>query len=129
MESPVPDKRVSLVFSPSALTALYQGLTAKTRAPGQQGADRRPQGQRRRWRVRRGALRHRRQWGTEPAGGEAVKATRLLHARGQSLCSDNIPRDLLDSGTLKRYIDLLSVTGLPSTPTIFDHAIKNSTAY
>jgi len=34
MESPVPDKRVSLVFSPSALTALYQGLTAKTRAPG-----------------------------------------------------------------------------------------------
>jgi len=62
MESPVPDKRVSLVFSPSALTALYQGLTAKTRAAGQQGADRRPEGQRPQWMVRRAALRHRRQW-------------------------------------------------------------------
>jgi len=58
-----------------------------------------------------------------------VKATRLLHDLGQSLWFDNITRDLLDSGTLKRYIDLLSVTGLTSNPTIFDHAIKNSTAY
>src|SRR5205807_10227309 len=38
-------------------------------------------------------------------------------------------RDLLNSGTLKRYIDELSVTGLTSNPTIFDHAIKNSPAY
>jgi transaldolase len=48
---------------------------------------------------------------------------------GQSLWLDNITRDLLDSGALKRYIDELSVTGLTSNPTIFDHAIKNSSAY
>ena len=53
----------------------------------------------------------------------------MLHELGQSLWLDNITRDLLDSGTLKRYIDELSVTGLTSNPTIFDHAIKNSTAY
>ena len=53
----------------------------------------------------------------------------MLHNLGQSLWLDNITRDLLDSGTLKRYIDELSVTGLTSNPTIFDHAIKNSTAY
>src|SRR2546430_7394526 len=58
-----------------------------------------------------------------------MKATQLLHDLGQSLWLDNITRDLLDSGTLKRYIDELSVTGLTSNPTIFDHAIKNSTAY
>ena len=48
---------------------------------------------------------------------------------GQSLWLDNITRDLLDSGRLKRYIDEFSVTGLTSNPTIFDHAIKNSTSY
>ena len=53
----------------------------------------------------------------------------MLHEIGQSLWLDNITRDLLDSGTLERYIDELSVTGLTSNPTIFDHAIKNSTAY
>ena len=58
-----------------------------------------------------------------------MKATQLLHDLGQSLWLDNITRDLLDSGTLQRYIDELSVTGLTSNPTIFDHAIKNSTAY
>jgi transaldolase len=58
-----------------------------------------------------------------------MKATQLLHDLGQSLWLDNITRDLLNSGTLKRYIDELSVTGLTSNPTIFDHAIKNSTAY
>jgi transaldolase len=57
------------------------------------------------------------------------KATQLLHDHGQSLWLDNITRDLLDAGTLKRYIDELSVTGLTSNPTIFDQAIKNSTAY
>src|SRR5262245_51987084 len=62
-------------------------------------------------------------------GGDTMKATQLLHNLGQSLWLDNITRDLLDSGTLKRYIDELSVTGLTSNPTIFDHAIKNSTAY
>jgi transaldolase len=58
-----------------------------------------------------------------------VKATELLHNLGQSLWLDNITRDLLNTGTLKRYIDELSVTGLTSNPTIFDHAIKNSTTY
>ena len=58
-----------------------------------------------------------------------MKASQLLHNLGQSIWLDNITRDLLDSGTLKRYIDQLSVTGLTSNPTIFDHAIKNSAAY
>jgi transaldolase len=58
-----------------------------------------------------------------------MKATQLLHNLGQSLWLDNITRDLLNSGTLKRYIDELSVTGLTSNPTIYDHAIKNSSAY
>jgi transaldolase len=58
-----------------------------------------------------------------------MKATQMLHDLGQSLWLDNITRELLDTGTLKRYIDELSVTGLTSNPTIFDHAIKNSTAY
>ena len=58
-----------------------------------------------------------------------MKATQLLHNLGQSIWFDNITRDLLEQGTLKRYIDELSVTGLTSNPTIFDHAIKNSTSY
>src|SRR6267143_408081 len=58
-----------------------------------------------------------------------MKATQLLHNLGQSLWLDNITRDLLQSGTLKQYIAELSVTGLTSNPTIFDHAIKNSAAY
>jgi transaldolase len=58
-----------------------------------------------------------------------MKATQLLHDLGQSLWLDNITRDLLDSGTLKQYIDEFAVTGLTSNPTIFDHAIKNSAAY
>ena len=58
-----------------------------------------------------------------------MKATTLLHNEGQSLWLDNITRDLLDNGTLKQYIDQLSITGLTSNPTIFDHAIKNSSTY
>ena len=58
-----------------------------------------------------------------------MKATQFLHNLGQSLWLDNITRDLLDRGTLKRYIDELSVTGLTSNPTIFDLALKNSTSY
>jgi len=58
-----------------------------------------------------------------------MKPTRKLHEVGQSLWLDNITRDLLNSGTLKRYIDELSVTGLTSNPTIFDHAIANSATY
>src|SRR5689334_400147 len=58
-----------------------------------------------------------------------MNPTRALHDLGQSLWLDNITRDLLDSGTLQHCIDRLSVTGLTSNPTIFDHAIKNSTTY
>jgi transaldolase len=58
-----------------------------------------------------------------------MKATQKLHDLGQSLWLDNITRDLLDNGTLGKYIDELSVTGLTSNPTIFDQAIKKSTAY
>ena len=61
--------------------------------------------------------------------GDTMKPTTKLHDLGQSLWLDNITRELLNSGTLKRYIDELSVTGLTSNPTIFDHAIKNSTTY
>src|ERR1700686_3336987 len=61
--------------------------------------------------------------------GDRMKTTRKLHDLGQSLWLDNITRDLLNSGTLKRYIDELSVTGLTSNPTIFEHAISNSKAY
>ncbi len=60
---------------------------------------------------------------------DTMKATQKLHDVGQSLWLDNITRDLLTSGTLKRYIDELSVTGLTSNPTIFDHAIHESSAY
>src|SRR6266487_6608758 len=60
---------------------------------------------------------------------QKMKATHLLYNLGQTLWLDNITRDLLNNGTLKRYIDELSVTGLTSNPTIFDHAIKNSRAY
>ncbi|MGP8050684.1 MAG: transaldolase [Desulfobaccales bacterium] len=58
-----------------------------------------------------------------------MKATKQLHDLGQSLWLDNITRELLTSGTLQRYIDELSVTGLTSNPTIFDHAITHSSAY
>jgi transaldolase len=58
-----------------------------------------------------------------------MKATELLHNLGQSVWLDSISREMLDNGTLKRYINELSVTGVTSNPTIFDHAIKNSTVY
>jgi transaldolase len=58
-----------------------------------------------------------------------MKATQKLHDLGQSLWLDNITRDLLEQGTLARYIADYSVTGLTSNPTIFEHAISKSTAY
>src|SRR5215831_3677025 len=77
----------------------------------------------------RGRFTRRRTAGLYSKRGDTMKATQLLHNLGQSIWLDNITRDLLDSGTLKQYIDDLSVTGLTSNPTIFDHAIKNSSAY
>src|SRR5262245_28716261 len=58
-----------------------------------------------------------------------MRATQKLHDLGQSLWLDNITRGLLTAGTLRRYIDELSVTGLTSNPTIYDHAIKNGSDY
>jgi transaldolase len=58
-----------------------------------------------------------------------MTTTQDLHKLGQSLWLDNITRGILDDGTLKRYIDELSVTGLTSNPTIFDEAIGGSTLY
>ncbi|MGA3345874.1 MAG: transaldolase [Terracidiphilus sp.] len=55
--------------------------------------------------------------------------TQRLQGIGQSLWLDNITHRLLASGTLLSYIRELSVTGLTSNPTIFDHAIKNSNDY
>ena len=58
-----------------------------------------------------------------------MKATQLLHDLGQSIWLDHITRDLLSSGTLNRYINELSLSGLTSNPTIFNNAIKNSSSY
>lgn len=58
-----------------------------------------------------------------------MKPTQQLHDLGQSLWLDNITRGLFTSGTLHRYIEDLSVTGLTSNPSIFDQAIKHSNFY
>lgn len=58
-----------------------------------------------------------------------MRPTAQLHQLGQSLWLENITRALLTSGTLERYIDELSVTGLTSNPTIFDYAISHDTEY
>ena len=58
-----------------------------------------------------------------------MNPTRALHDLGQSIWLDNITRALIASGTLKKYIDEFSVTGLTSNPTIFNNAIKGSTDY
>src|ERR1700730_12715196 len=58
-----------------------------------------------------------------------MKATQMLRDLGQSLWLDNITRNLLRTGVLRSYIDELSVTGLTSNPTIFDHAIRNGNDY
>jgi transaldolase len=58
-----------------------------------------------------------------------MNAPAAVHALGQSIWLDNITREILDDGTLKRYIDTLSVTGLTSNPSIFDNAIGNTAAY
>src|SRR6478736_2950796 len=58
-----------------------------------------------------------------------MKPTQALHDLGQSLWLDYITRTMLSDGTLARYIDELSVTGLTSNPTIFDKAISGGDAY
>jgi transaldolase len=58
-----------------------------------------------------------------------MSMTKALHELGQSLWLDNITREILDDGTLRRYIDQYSITGLTSNPTIFDEAIGKTAAY
>jgi transaldolase len=58
-----------------------------------------------------------------------MNKTRQLHQLGQSLWLDNITREMLDNGRLRRYIDEFSITGLTSNPTIFDQAIGGTAAY
>jgi transaldolase len=58
-----------------------------------------------------------------------MEPTLKLHELGQRLWLDNISRDMLDAGTLTRYIRDYSITGLTSNPTIFDQAIKNGDHY
>jgi len=58
-----------------------------------------------------------------------MKPTAKLHDMGQSLWLDNITRTMLADGTLRGYIEELSVTGLTSNPTIFDKAISGGEAY
>ncbi len=58
-----------------------------------------------------------------------MNGTQKLHELGQSVWLDNITREMLDDGTLRRYIEKYAVTGLTSNPTIFDEAIGNTSAY
>ncbi len=58
-----------------------------------------------------------------------MSMTKTLHDLGQSLWLDNITREILDDGTLSRYIEQFSITGLTSNPTIFDEAIGKTAAY
>ena len=58
-----------------------------------------------------------------------MNAAKHLHELGQSLWLDNITRGLLVSGTLQRYLQDFAVPGLTSNPTIFDHAIRNTSFY
>ena len=51
-----------------------------------------------------------------------------LQALGQSVWLDNLSRNLLNSGQLKKWIDD-GVTGITSNPTIFQKAIAGSRDY
>src|SRR5664279_4368359 len=68
-------------------------------------------------------------WRPAHESGANMNKARELHKLGQSLWLDNITREILDNGTLRRYIDECSVTGLTSNPTIFDEAIGNTDDY
>ena len=67
--------------------------------------------------------------GAKPASSSSRSCRCRLPDLGHSLWLDNITRDRLDSGRLKRYVDELPVSGLTSNPTILDHAIKESVVY
>lgn len=54
---------------------------------------------------------------------------KTLQEKGQSIWLDSISREMLETGTLARYIADLSVTGLTSNPTIFQKAVSASQRY
>lgn len=58
-----------------------------------------------------------------------MNAAQKLHDSGQRVWLDNITRELLTSGTLRRYIKEFFVTGLTSNPTIFHNAINKGDCY
>ncbi len=59
----------------------------------------------------------------------ATRPTTELHRAGQSLWLDHVTRDMISDGTLLRYVEDFSVTGLTSNPTIYEKAISGSDAY
>ena len=59
----------------------------------------------------------------------STRPTEALAGAGQSIWLDNITRDLLDEGTIARFIAELNVTGLTSNPSIFDKAVAGSSGY
>ncbi len=52
-----------------------------------------------------------------------------IRALGQSVWYDNLNRDLLRSGELKRMIEEDGVSGVTSNPTIFEKALSNERVY
>jgi transaldolase len=58
-----------------------------------------------------------------------MNAAKQLHGLQQSLWLDNITREILNNGTLQRYVTEFAITGLTSNPTIFDEAIGSTSAY
>ncbi len=48
---------------------------------------------------------------------------------GQSIWMDNLTRDLIQSGELKRMIESRGIRGITTNPTIFEKAIANNTLY
>src|SRR4051812_20086142 len=54
---------------------------------------------------------------------------REIEAAGQSIWLDNISRQLLDGGTLKRLIEDDGISGVTSNPSIFEKAMGHSDRY
>ena len=51
------------------------------------------------------------------------------HAKGQSIWLDNISRDLLLSGELRRWVEHEGIRGVTSNPSIFEKAIAKTSDY
>src|ERR1044072_211875 len=103
----------------------YSTPSVATSKPGSAMSERRRSAT---WTLRNSCL-HSEEPGRQHYSEVIMNPTHALSRAGQSLWLDNITRDLLSSGTLARYIEEWSVTGLTSNPTIFNQAIKKGTAY